>query len=74
MGEAWNIPAEKKEKCPVCGNELISVFTGIGSFPGHEFIHPGPWGYEWPTCHRRFSLEELAILREEKAENGTQTP
>jgi hypothetical protein len=46
MGEAWNIPAEKKEKCPVCGNELISVF----------------------------SLEELAILREEKAENGTQTP
>jgi ssDNA-binding Zn-finger/Zn-ribbon topoisomerase 1 len=67
-----NIPAEKTERCPICGKELTSVYTAIGGFPGHEFTHPGSlYGYDCPACHRRFSLDELAKLNEEKTKNGT---
>jgi hypothetical protein len=63
-----------QENCPNCGNKLTSVFSTIGSFSGHEHVHPGSlWGYDCSACHSRFSLKELADEKAKKEQKEKST-
>lgn len=63
---------DHNEKCPICGNILVELFSAIGGFPGHEFVHRGSLiGYNCLECMRPFSLEEILLIKEKKMREKT---
>ncbi len=68
--ELWkNLNNSIFENCLDCGNQMVTIFSVIGGFPGHDHVHPSSvTGYRCDKCIRYFSLEEFMRLKE-KVEN-----
>ena len=60
--------SEEKKICPQCGNEMTKVYSAIGGFPSHPFIHRGPLQKYRCSCGYEESIEEDAEVQEKREE------